>query len=264
MRHPRPYFVLIVFALFFIASAPTNKYYQVYETASENVKLDANYFEYEDENCIVSYNLWSEGGSMGVYLFNKTNKIMKIDKEQSFFILNGIANDYFLNSINSKANDVSYGDVDSYYFKTYNKKSSYYSSKSYSNATSYEEKAYVLIPPKTSKRVLDHKINQTLFKDCDLPLFPISKRESNLSFTVDKSPFVFSNLIKYTIENAEYSFKNDFYVKSITNMRKDDFMDIEYEYECGKKTGRMVKLYKVNAPYKFYIEYVKSSSSNGY
>lgn len=50
---------------------------------------------YENEDCIVLYNLWGKGGEAGFIFYNKTNKVIHIDLSQTFFLRNGIAYNYY-------------------------------------------------------------------------------------------------------------------------------------------------------------------------
>ncbi len=65
------------------------------------MKSNENSLIYEDDNCIVSYNLWAERGDIGFRCYNKTNSNIYVNLEESFFILNGIAHDYFKNRVYS-------------------------------------------------------------------------------------------------------------------------------------------------------------------
>ena len=84
--------------LFLLASCTPQYYYQVYEVKSEDVIQDGNVLFYENSDCRITYNLWSEGGNLNFLIYNKTNDNLFVIMPQSFFILNGVANDYYSES----------------------------------------------------------------------------------------------------------------------------------------------------------------------
>jgi hypothetical protein len=265
MNHLKAFVILGFYCLFFLASAPTRNYYQVYEAASDNVNREANFFEYEDDNCIVTYNLWEEGGNSGFTFYNKTDKIISLDKEKSFFILNGVAYDYFLKRTISRSKDINIGSA---YTNTYNAgkygRTTGYSSKTYGEGTAYTEKSIILIPPYSTKSVAEYKINKDLYRDCDLYLFPKSNDKAVVQFSKQNSPFVFSNFISYTLDKKENIIENNFYVKSISNVRSEEFESRVYENYCGKETSKVIKVNNVIAGNKFYIEYSPSKVKTSY
>jgi len=92
-------FLIAVIAVF-LTSCATTSFYQVYKAVptDKSIKTE-NYLIYEDDNCKISYNFWGEGGNIGFYIYNKTNENVYLNLEQSFFVLNGIAYDYFKNRV---------------------------------------------------------------------------------------------------------------------------------------------------------------------
>jgi hypothetical protein len=50
--------------------------------------------------------LWERGGNIGFIFLNKTDKTIFLDKAECFFIINGIANDYFQNRTYTKSSSV--------------------------------------------------------------------------------------------------------------------------------------------------------------
>jgi len=92
-------FFLSLIALI-MSSCATTSFYQVYKAIpSEDIQVKGDYLVYEDDNCIVSYNLWSAGGNIGFRIYNKTDLNIHLNLEESFFILNGVAFDYFKNRV---------------------------------------------------------------------------------------------------------------------------------------------------------------------
>jgi len=60
------------------------------------VTKTGNNLVYEDDQCKVSYNLWSNGGDAGFVFQNKTDQNIYLDLGESFFIINGVAHNLLL------------------------------------------------------------------------------------------------------------------------------------------------------------------------
>ena len=90
---------LLCVAVLCASCAQTYHFVQVFETQSSNqsapVKQQNGGLVYEDDECLVFYSLWANGGDASFGIFNKTDQIMYVDLSKSFFIRNGIANDYY-------------------------------------------------------------------------------------------------------------------------------------------------------------------------
>ena len=106
-------------------------FYQVYDVDYDsNMKMQDNSLVYENEECKVLYNLWSEGGFVKFAIINKTDKDIFVNLTQTFFTLNGLANEYYQGrtystatynqvtttsaSVNSIAKGVGYGSANAY------------------------------------------------------------------------------------------------------------------------------------------------------
>lgn len=70
-------------------------YYQVYDVSSNNTKMQDNSLVYENEDCKVLYNLWSNNGKLRFAILNKTDKDIFVNMGQSFYVVNGQAIDYY-------------------------------------------------------------------------------------------------------------------------------------------------------------------------
>jgi hypothetical protein len=86
--------------LIMATSCAAPNFYQIHKVEPiSNVLPDGKYLVYDDENCKVFYNFWEENGDAGFKIYNKTDSTLYLNLEESFFILNGIANDYFKNRV---------------------------------------------------------------------------------------------------------------------------------------------------------------------
>lgn len=92
-------FALLLVAILFSSCSQIYHYVQVFEASSSSqstsIENKNGGMIYEDNNCILFYSFWKNGGDASFAIYNKTNEIMYIDLSKSFFIRNGIANDYY-------------------------------------------------------------------------------------------------------------------------------------------------------------------------
>lgn len=246
-------------------SCSSTYYYQVYRAVpSDCIVAQDDLLVFEDENCKVSYNLWSEGGSIGFKIFNKTGSNIYLNLEESFFVLNGISNNYYKNRVytNSKnsgstslRNATTIGPIIAA-SKTVVTSSGY--------SVSFIEEKIVCIPSKTSKIISEYKINETLFRDCDLFRFPTKKQIKTIIFSKEESPIVFSNRVAYSVgqTNNLIRFENDFYVAEITNMPENEMVKSKFDDYCNQKVMTLTKYFKDVAPDKFFIKYLKSQNDS--
>ena len=257
-------FIVALIALI-LTSCASSSYYQVYKAApTDKSTFKDSSLVYEDENCIVYYNLWDkEGGNIGFRFYNKTDTNIYLNMEGSFFVLNGIANNYYKNRV--------YSNSSSSGTSTTSKKTKESKSNSVDNisvqaySVSYNEEKMICIPPFTSKIISEYTINNILFRDCDIFKYPFNKKEIKTKiFTKSNSPFVFSNIIVYYVGQSENSFEfvNEFYVTEITNYPKSEIVAEKYISFCGHESMMEKMEYFINvSPDKFYIEYEKGQDS---
>lgn len=271
-------FSLFILSLFLFTSC-SSTYYQVYQARPEvELKQEKQAMVYEDQNCEISYNLWSEGGNSGFRFYNKTNEPIYLDLENSFFILNGVAYDYYrqrTTTYSSKAagstsssafNSSSLSGLNFWNLLQTNQKgvSKTVNMASSGKSVSYEEKKLIIIPPKTSKLISEYEINETLIRNCDLYLYPKKKQIGSVSFSEDSSPISFSNRISYHVGSSTepHKIENSFYVSEITNYPEKEVTETEYEEFCGEKENHPTTRFTEAGPDKFYVQYTKGTRAS--
>ena len=241
-----------------ISCAPTN-FYQVYKTNINNGTMTKNTIVFEDKNCIVSYNLWAEEGNIGFNIYNKTENDLTINLTKTFFVLNGTAYEYFQNRTFTRSSNVGMA-VTSYYYPyywNYNiQKLKGTSSSGFS--TSYIEKPELTIPSKTSINISEYHITNSRYFNCDLDSYPKNDK-ATINFDKTNSPYVFYNLITYTVKHDTSRFENKFYVSEITNYPSYYLLTTVDTSACGGKINVYNPVYvlKKLTPNKFYINYKK-------
>jgi hypothetical protein len=257
------------------SSCATTSFYQVYDVKPINesiTKSDLLFFE--DENCKITYNLWSNGGNIGFNFYNKTDSKIYVKLNESNFILNGFAYDYFKNrtfttseSKSASTSKTSTGSVAVTGLNIYNNiqtnqvisSSSANLNSSVGYAVSIKEDSIVCIPPKTTKRISEYSINDALIRNCDLFKYPRTKEIKTVSYSENESPIVFSNRIAYEINGNLKVVTNEFYVSEITNYPESEFFETKFKEFCGQKSSYATKYFKFYDIDKLYIKYSKGT-----
>jgi len=269
------YLILIVLSVFTLSSCKTT-FYQVYRAVpSDRSMVNKDALVYEDENCEVTYNLWSYGGNMGFGFFNKTKENIYLNLDECFFVRNGVASDYYLereftqsSSVGSrntrkKGASVALTGLNFLELIQTNQAAAEVSESlmsSSGSSVSTKEKKIITIPAGTLKFISEYNINESLYRDCDLLKYPRRKQVKTLHFMKDDSPFVFSNRITYRVGDSvePVQFENEFYVSEITNYPEKEIMDYDYDEFCGEKGMEKRRSFNIAAPDRFYIMYLKS------
>lgn len=260
-----------------MTSCATTSFYQVYNVKpnQETIQKTENLF-FEDENCKISYNLWANGGNIGFNIYNKTNENIYVNLNESNFVLNGFAYDYYKNrtfttSESKSASDskTSTGSVaviginvyDNIQTNQVKSSSSANISSSVGYAVTVKEDSIICIPAKTTKRISEYSINNTLIRNCDLFKYPSRKTIKTKSYSIEQSPLIFSNIITYKAKGERITVKNEFYVSEITNYPATEFFEYKYDEYCGQKSKSKTKYYKFYDTDKFYIKYSKGQDT---
>ncbi|WP_446776960.1 hypothetical protein [Macellibacteroides fermentans] len=276
-------------------SSCKSTFFQVATTQCDNLKSEQNTLFFEDANCKVYYNLWSEGGNAGFLFHNKSDLTIYVNLAESFFVKNGIAYDYSLNRTFARSVSQSFSNqqtVSLWGFKnglpvlnsvSEDGKASKIAdlsvlmpglfggtdAKEKSTATSrqvtYSEEPIVAIPPHTAKYFSEYSIYETLFRDCNLLLYPSKKQVRPLKFTSANSPVTFSNIITYSMRNSgdDIQIKNDFYISEIKNLPQKVAIKKVFKRDCD---NREIKEWHFTdaAVNKFYLRYSKDGDDSKY
>jgi hypothetical protein len=276
--------VAIAMMIIGFSSCSSTFYYQVYKVKTESKNsTSADGLVFEDENCIIHYNLWAENGDLSFEFYNKTEENIYLDKTESFFVLNGKAYDYFQNRVYSKSSSQGVSSLSSVsrsssvsglYSNLLQPSVSVATNKlavktiggvvaSSASSVSYNEPKVVCIPSKTTKSISGFSINSSLYRDCDLFKYPTRKQINAKSFNSEDSPLVFENRFQYSIGESKemINFKNDFYVEEIANYPMSDMFELDYEEYCGDKSFNKVSHFTDYSSSTFYIRYTKTQST---
>lgn len=217
-----------------LVSCSTSIYYQMYKTKpiTENIVINENALKFEDDNCVILYDFWGENGNIGFIIYNKSGEHLYLHLDKCFYVANGFAHDYYQNRI--------------------------YNTSTIVTSIATVEKAIICIPPQCFKKINEFNINDELYKDCDITLYPNKNEKNTLNFTPEDSPFVFGNRLAYSIGTSETitQITNDFYVSQISNYPIDKITESVTMELCGKKLyGHQERVFINSGPDIFYIQY---------
>ncbi len=271
-----------------ICSCSTPYFTQVATIASNDVALQNNgNYSYSNSLITISYDFWSQYGTMCFTVTNNSDKDIIFDLTKSHFINNGYANDYYQGRTFIKSNSVSQSVQVSELFGV-TKAISGSLSTQYANATSsssslaaasnnqigaaastgvvnsssveYKEKEYIRIPAHTSKTFGEYNLATSAYRECGLIRNPKENENAVKEYNAFNSPRVFSNLLTFIVDDEEYVVENEFYVSEFRNLNEKDIYETVYVEDCnGKKLYSPIKLNKVASANKYYITYYVNS-----
>lgn len=229
-------------------------YYQVQHVASPDAQLDQrkSSLVYEDADCVVMYNLWSEGGDPGFTFYNRTNENIYLDLSKTQFIKNSQAFDYFQNRtvtthekkkvVIAKTDDEKQDDKINAVIDILGGRTPRSTAKEKVYYVNYEvatkDAAIVCIPPHSFKMF-------NVYSIIDEPVDAIDIYPSNNSFPRKKfdeanSPVTFLNRMTYTVgKGNEKIISTRFYVSEIMSTRDAN------------------SIWGLKSPENFYISYPK-------
>lgn len=281
----KPFAISLTFIFLLSSCASTESiYYQLYKTQPTLQTEAENFVEdemrYEDRNCIIRYNFWNEGGDAGFAFTNKTDSVICINKARSYYVLNGIANDYYtgrsIANTNSSEIGVSSG-VGVSASITGITRDGYIGQRGVSQGVSIGtlfgksetetlfEREDVCIPPHSSKIISQYSIFERPIRYCNLIKYPDSKTTDKVSFTEETSPIRFGNRITYNIDGSAevHAVTHEFFVTEVVNYPKSGFVKTKEIVNCDPK-DRKRSAYEIEyTPYysesRFFNEYNSSN-----
>ena len=274
--------IIFILIILLLSSCSSYFYYQVIKTTpvSNDIKVSSTGLVYEDTNCVITYNLWSEGGNIGFKFYNKTDNDIYINLEKCFFVKNGEAYNYFKNRTYTTSSSVgstqsvgisasksmtgfNYLDLIQTNSKSVNE--SVANLETSGTAVSYGEFKVICIPSKTYKYIKEYKILESTYRDCDLIRYPEHNEINSFIFTIENSPVVCSNQIEYKVglNSSAINIENKFFISEVTNYPEDEIIQKNDEAYCDENITNPNTIYsfKNYSTNKFFIKYIKQGEN---
>lgn len=263
-------------------------YYQVYDMqtdaslqkTAEGVTSEQG-FVAQNTDCKISYDFWSKGGNLNFDVQNTSDRNIYFYLPECFTVINGRAQDYYVNMeysstvSRSVSNGVSVGVSKKYStlggapsLVTLGKGASSLAS----SAQTVQEHApvYVCIPAHSSKQIsCPVSMCSSILLDCDYEMFP-KKESSPITFTKESSPLVVENRIAYgyTPDGKNLvRLNHKFWLSKLVNYKDcDDIYNKVKLVDCFAKStdwnvpSQVTKKYwKIGSSSSFYNTYSKSN-----
>ena len=261
------FFGAFVATTLFTSCSPA--FYQVYEVKSNALKQAENSLVFENEDLKVMYNLWGDGGTMNFIVQNKTDRDLFLDMGQSFFILNGEANDYFQNR--EYTNTVSTVSSTSYGISLFSAAAGFWpntylvpgtqsflgkASKGSSRSVTTKEKEVVCVPAHSFKTINGQDIYQQYLRTCNKKVDYPKESAVAATYSEANSPTKFRNRISYSFDEKGSDLRqieNDFYLSGITNYSKKAALEkVKEKVGCSESFSKKTYYFKIGGPNKFY------------
>jgi hypothetical protein len=252
---------LILLTLFTLSSCATKNFYQVLKTSTTNGKITETEVLFENKHCVISYDLMNTGGNPGFYFYNKTNDIITIELDKTFFIRNGESFPYFKNRVTSYSNarTALAPVVSVVYSNSISNPIEIGSAASARVETNYPQMQQMSIPPRTKMRVQEYLITNSQYQDCAYEVYPKKKEVKTLKFTAEDSPLSFSNFITYTAGGETISYETQFFVEEITNYPSGQAIIVVKKDDCGNALPNPLVQMRFSGPNYFFLPYSKDA-----
>ncbi len=230
-------------------SCVSTNYYQILETKMLTNETNINNLVFEDSTLRVTYNLWNENGHVSFSAYNKTSSNITIDLTKSFFILNGVANQYYQGRSYTYSSGINIANATSSgYYKGHTSLTNFTS-----KATTFDEQKELTIPTHSAVIISEFTILKERYADCNLNKTPT--KSASLNFTYSNSPFVIRNRLEYYSESDTQTVEHVFFVNKISNYpERLLYKDVDTSV-CGKKLDFPRKVFFAGNSNLFFIPY---------
>ncbi len=195
-------------------------------------------------------------------IYNKTDKDIIINLRKSFFVINGIANEYFQDrTVSNGYSSVSSSSYTSGYYSSYyrsaNSRTSTTTTVREENSSQVKDKEYLTIPSKTAIQLNNFYLTNKRIINCNLRIDPSGSNIRKASFSKTDSPITVKNIITLLTPNDSLRLENSFYVNELVNYRTKDFETIIDTSVCGRKLfiAEYIKGFKFQNDNSFYFKY---------
>lgn len=248
----------IILIVILLSSCAPGAYYQVFntQTVEQDILLNQDSVIYADSVCLISYDLWSEGGTSGFWIYNGSDRDMLIHLDKTFLVINGVAYPYYSNTFRNPM----VTDNAVYYYPgitPFERLEIWSRSLDAGKSSYYMPERIVRIPHGTWRFVDGLNINSNLYKNCDLEPYPMGSRMSKLQFDASNSPLRFNNRVVYSMDGDSaltFEINNRFYINEITNYPQYQIRKVVEVQNCNETVTKRINTEE--AYNRFYLRYV--------
>ena len=265
---------VIITSLFSVSC--TQSFYQIYTMDSKDLKMQDNSLLFENADCQVSYNFWSDGGYVSFAFKNKTDMDIFINMNESFLVVNGNAHNYFEAKTytygSAFATSIGYGES---LGVSLSGKTGVWSNKHYTasaavaarissgsaimNSVSRKEQEVVCIPANSFKTFSKFCLSPDIYQKCEEKVDYPSKKVSLAKFDSENSPIMMNNRLTYGFksDNMDKHIDNVFWLGEIENYSEKSAIERKSEKGCYDYLSKEIKVFKIGTPSQFYRHYQK-------
>ena len=267
--------VCVVITSLFSVSC-TQSFYQIYTMDSKDLKMQDNSLLFENADCQVSYNFWSDGGYVSFAFKNKTDRDIFINMNESFLVVNGNAHNYFEAKTytygSAFATSIGYGESlgvslsgktgvwsNKHYTASAAVAASITSKSAIMNTVSIKEQEVVCIPANSFKTFSKFCLSPAIYQKCVKKVDYPSKKVSLAKFDSDNSPIMMNNRLTYGFksDNMDKHIDNVFWLGEIENYSEKSAVERKSEKGCYDYLSKEIKVFKIGTPSQFYRHYQK-------
>ena len=265
---------VIITSLFSVSC--TQSFYQIYTMDSKDLKMQDNSLLFENADCQVSYNFWSDGGYVSFAFKNKTDRDIFINMNESFLVVNGNAHNYFEAKTytygSAFATSIGYGESlgvslsgktgvwsNKHYTASAGVAASITSKSAIMNTVSIKEQEVVCIPANSFKTFSKFCLSPAIYQKCVKKVDYPSKKVSLAKFDSDNSPIMMNNRLTYGFknDNMDKHIDNVFWLGEIENYSEKSAIERKSEKGCYDNLSKEIKVFKIGTPSQFYRHYQK-------
>ena len=267
--------VCVVITSLFSVSC-TQSFYQIYTMDSKDLKMQDNSLLFENADCQVSYNFWSDGGYVSFAFKNKTDRDIFINMNESFLVVNGNAHNYFEAKTytygSAFATSIGYGESlgvslsgktgvwsNKHYTASAGVAASITSKSAIMNTVSIKEQEVVCIPANSFKTFSKFCLSPAIYQKCVKKVDYPSKKVSLAKFDSENSPIMMNNRLTYGFksDNMDKHIDNVFWLGEIENYSEKSAVERKSEKGCYDYLSKEIKVFKIGTPSQFYRHYQK-------
>jgi len=255
MRSPTIFKAFLILAALQVSCMPS-EYYQVYETTiDETVVSVEGQVQFETEQLIFKYDLWSSKGDAGFQVKNISNLDVTIDLTKTFYVRNDLATPYYsdIEISYSTGSSISAAVENRFYLQT----NLAAASAAASASKTYKRPSKIVIPPNTYVVVNGFAIVSGYLGECNLAAYPSKNENAILDCDKDHTPLAFSNIISYEWDGNVERVEHKFYISRIENLPASKVFKSIDKDECGNALYVPKKVFAVGGPSSFYYRYVR-------